>query len=203
MADHNLLSATHLDVTPDSPVRGDLISAQSASPVWTRLPAGTEGQVLTMGSQEPEWADLPEMPAAIGLVSVSVQTNGSIPVAPGLNTAVPFSLEDFDDSACHDTVTNNSRLTVPADQSGVYLVLATMTWASWTPYTSHSISILVDGLTAVARDTAWSDVNQSGTNNVGCLVSLTAGQYVEAYAYISGSGGASSVEGRFQMVKVG
>ncbi len=60
---HNLLSAVHPDTLADSPVRGDLLVANS-TPVWTRLPAGNQGDFLRMGAADPAWhalaaADLP------------------------------------------------------------------------------------------------------------------------------------------------
>lgn len=38
------------------------------------------------------------------------------------NTALIFDQEDYDDAAFHDTVTNNSRLTVPSGLAGRYIV---------------------------------------------------------------------------------
>jgi hypothetical protein len=53
---HNILSASHLDSTVDSVVRGDLISGQGAIPTWKRLAKGAVGTILTMGADEPGWA---------------------------------------------------------------------------------------------------------------------------------------------------
>jgi hypothetical protein len=50
-----LLGAWHSDTTPAAPVRGDVITAQGATPVWARLAAGAAGAVLTMGAAEPYW----------------------------------------------------------------------------------------------------------------------------------------------------
>lgn len=55
---HNLLSATHLDVTPASAVRGDLLIAQGASPVWARqaisVPAANVLNVLGVANGDAE-----------------------------------------------------------------------------------------------------------------------------------------------------
>ncbi len=58
-ASHNLLSSTHTDTIAASPARGDLIGAIVGA-TWTRLPAGTANQVLTMdtGGNDPEWNTL-------------------------------------------------------------------------------------------------------------------------------------------------
>jgi hypothetical protein len=39
-------------------------------------------------------------------------------------TTLAFDTETFDVGACHDTVTNNSRITVPAGEGGLWLVHA-------------------------------------------------------------------------------
>jgi hypothetical protein len=53
---HNLLSATHGDTLTDSVVAGDIIYGNS-TPKWARLAKGTDGQVLTLVSGYPAWAD--------------------------------------------------------------------------------------------------------------------------------------------------
>jgi microcystin-dependent protein len=42
---HNLLSAIHPDTTVGSTTRGDLITGQGSSPLWTKLALGTIGQI--------------------------------------------------------------------------------------------------------------------------------------------------------------
>ncbi len=54
-ADHNILSATHLDALDGSVVAGDLILG-NATPKWARLAKGSSGQVLTMGGSLPSWS---------------------------------------------------------------------------------------------------------------------------------------------------
>ena len=55
---HNLLSAIHGDTVTASPVRGDLIVANT-TPAWTKLAKGTAGQFLQMGSAatDPGWGN--------------------------------------------------------------------------------------------------------------------------------------------------
>lgn len=54
-----LLDVTFGDVTTGNPTRGDLITAQGASPKWTKLAKGAATHVLTMGADEPGWAAVP------------------------------------------------------------------------------------------------------------------------------------------------
>jgi hypothetical protein len=55
---HNLLSARHGDTTATSPTRGDIITAQGASPAWARLAKGTLNYVLKAGANEPAWGQV-------------------------------------------------------------------------------------------------------------------------------------------------
>lgn len=50
-----LLSAVHTDTTAAAPTRGDVITAQGASPTWKVLAKGAPGTVLKMGADEPAW----------------------------------------------------------------------------------------------------------------------------------------------------
>jgi hypothetical protein len=52
---HNLLSTTHPDTLPASVVIGDMIYGNS-TPLWARLPKGSQNQVLAMGASLPGWA---------------------------------------------------------------------------------------------------------------------------------------------------
>jgi len=54
---HALLSTSHSDVTAAAVVRGDVLIGSGATPKWTRLAKGTAGYVLTMGADEPGWAE--------------------------------------------------------------------------------------------------------------------------------------------------
>ncbi len=68
-AAHDLLSGAHLDATAAAAVRGDIISAQGASPLWTRLAVGATGTYLA-GGTEPAWATLNQA-AIAGLTTAS------------------------------------------------------------------------------------------------------------------------------------
>lgn len=87
-AAHNLLSAIHGDTLTDSVIRGDILYG-NATPKWARLAKGTEGQVLTMGANEPAWA------------------------APGVGALALDDLSDVDAAAPND----NDVLTWDSDTS--------------------------------------------------------------------------------------
>jgi hypothetical protein len=52
---HGLLSNTHNDTTAAPPIRGDLITAVGASPLWARFPIGLAGYALTSNGTDPAW----------------------------------------------------------------------------------------------------------------------------------------------------
>jgi hypothetical protein len=56
--DHNILSATHLDALVEAIVAGDILIV-NATPKWSRLPKGSDGQYLKVVSGLPAWADPP------------------------------------------------------------------------------------------------------------------------------------------------
>lgn len=72
-SNHNMLSSTHSDATAASATRGDLITAQGASPTWSRLAKGTQYQSLLGGVNEPTWGaiSLDQASAISGILLVA------------------------------------------------------------------------------------------------------------------------------------
>lgn len=92
-------------------------------------------------------------------------------------TAIAFDDEDFDTHGWHDTVTNNTRLTVPSGVTKVqltgYLVLTSATATEWV-----QLQILKNGTTEVAN----TRLEAGGTTplvNVSALDECTATDYYE------------------------
>ncbi len=86
---HNLLSSTHGDTTGASPTRGDVITAQGASPTWSRLAKGTQYQTLNGGANEPLWdaVHLDQVTAITGTLGLG---NGGLGIASGTNGGIPY-----------------------------------------------------------------------------------------------------------------
>lgn len=53
---HALLSLTHTDTAPSSPVRGDLVTA-SPAPAWARFAIGASGQIVSNDGDDIEWIE--------------------------------------------------------------------------------------------------------------------------------------------------
>ncbi len=82
---HNILSASHGDTTTGSATRGDIITAQGASPTWTRLAKGTQYTVLQMGADEPTWGTITSSNIGSGYTLLKTQTT----------TLTPSRLKEF------------------------------------------------------------------------------------------------------------
>ncbi|HEU4805003.1 MAG TPA: hypothetical protein VFS91_04225 [Nitrobacter sp.] len=98
--------------------QGDIIYHNGAA--WTDLAAGTSGHFLkTLGAgANPAWAVVASAAHRGALVSkVADQTAANYTT----RTAIAWDSESYDTDSIHDTVTNNSRLTVPSGVSYVRL----------------------------------------------------------------------------------
>lgn len=108
-------------------------------------------------------------------------------------TTLIFDTDVYDVGACHDPVTNNSRLTVPAGAAGLYLVMATITFAA-NATGIRGLRFALNG-SAIEGGVFQAGISGSGVGtglNLVTAIVLTAGQYMEAQAFQS-SGGALAV----------
>lgn len=121
----------------------------------------------------------------------------------GSFTAVTFNQEDFDVGSMHDNATNNTRITIPANKGGIYLLISTLEFAP-NATGGRSIDIFLNGSAQIAY------ISATGTNHdVQVLVattiySLSASDYIETRGY-QNSGGAldiNSANTRFSAFKI-
>jgi len=85
-------------------------------------------------------------------------------------TPLAFDSERFDSSGFHDTVTNNSRLTVPTGLGGTYMINSGTLMASTNTTTPYLWNLRKNGATLL-RNTQW--IVTSGTSNA-IMVGFTA-----------------------------
>jgi hypothetical protein len=181
--------------------KGDLIGATAAD-TPSRLAVGANGTVLTADSAEAtglKWAT----PATGSAKGVSVYNTVGYTLANNTYTAMTFNSEDFDTDAFHSTVTNTSRLTVPAGLGGKYSIKAQLLFnVNATGF--RNIKIYKNGVAVRASVEAI----PSGTIYVGLVMStdltLVATDYIELFAY-QNSGGNLTVyptlaDGQFSMM---
>lgn len=154
--------------------------------------------------------DLSEWQTAVDAIntapSVSVyQTTTTTSFTTATDTAVGFNTELFDTHGFHDNATNNSRLTVPTGQGGLYHIEGTLPFASNT--SGYREAVIRKNNVEVLRCRV-----QPLTSAVACYVpisgyiDLAAGDYIELWGYQNSGSTIASVSGttwtRLQMIRV-
>lgn len=72
---HKLLSSTHEDTSPNDPVRGDIIVGSGTTPLWGRLPLGTQEFVLYSDGTDVAYTRLgPNTPFELGTAGAPSMT---------------------------------------------------------------------------------------------------------------------------------
>lgn len=148
---------------------GDL-ALGTGSNTAARLAIGAAGLLLKSNGTTATWAS----PTFSGCRAYH---NTTQTVAAAV-TALSLNSEDFDTDGYHDNTTNNSRLTVPT--TGYYRVTGHVQCGV------NGLSLIglrVNGSTMV-RGTAVSGVSNASSKHVTTqIMALTAGDYVELWAY--------------------
>lgn len=113
-------------------------------------------------------------------------------ISNGAATAVALNGETFDTHAMHDNSSNNSRITIPANQAGLYAIIGQFAWASALigPF-QVSIQLSGGGFLARTRYIGANDTTQDATGQVVCTAVLAAGDYVEMIVQQNKVGGGS------------
>lgn len=102
--------------------------------------------------------------------------------ATGTFTAIPLNAERYDGDACHDNVTNNTRLT--CNTAGIYHIGGC---AQFQAGGGHIyLAIVVNGTTYIAINSMAADASQVCDLSVSADFLLAQGDYVELYAKSGG-----------------
>jgi hypothetical protein len=180
--------------------KGDIYAATAAA-TPARLAVGANNTVLTADSAEPtglKWVT-PSAPAFAGL-SMSA---GNTSISTGTYTALPFATEQFDVGGFHDTVTNNTRVTIPAGKAGYYQ-FNLQAYFSANGTGTREMILYKNGSGIYSSDSAY--MQPSGTNgtttNSAVVVSAAVSDYFQLYIYQT-SGGGLSCNGRLTMSYLG
>ena len=176
--------------------KGDLL-AGSANDIVTRLAIGANNQVLTADS-----AETTGMKWASPTVGCAVFANGvSFAYTNGVNVILPFASETFDTNAFHDTVTNNSRITIPTGKGGNYLIQATqritsigVTYSYFSLYKNGAITSN-EGL----HEGKFS-ANPQAPSNGSIIMPLVAGDYIEVSYGSDGATGTYTLYAQFSAI---
>lgn len=141
--------------------------------------------VKALGIDATGFIDSPTQPRCVAYHN----TTQSIP--DSTTTVLSFNSEDLDVGTMHDLVTNNSRVTVPASGDGLYLAIASVSYAAPVGNVMFQVSIKKNGTTELER----LGIEQPATGGllprftISTLVALVATDYLEVTTF-QNSGGA-------------
>jgi hypothetical protein len=180
---------------------GDIVVG-TGSGTYDNLPIGTTGQVLTadttVSPYKVKWAS-----AGTTAVTCVLTKSASQTISGSTNTAVTWNTELIDTDAFHSTVTNTSRITIPAGLAGKYLVQGNIQWDQSTGANTrpmiyknnaqftqnrneNSIAVKYENI-SIVMDLAVADYielyvwqNSGGTNDITCA---TSGTYMNACTF--------------------
>ena len=158
---------------------------------YIRLAKGTDGQVLTLASGVPTWADsagYDNTPAFSAYLS-SDQTG----ISHDTETAVFFNAEQFDTDSAFNTA--NGTFTVPSGKGGKYQLNTQVSVDDINQGAYLTIGLYINGSLQSnrARSYDWSpDSDKIITCSMNNVISLSAGDTVNIYALHSGTGTQSS-----------
>jgi len=162
----------------------DIVTAKGQLPVATGANALTP---LTVGAND---TTLVADSAAGAGVAWQIQpacrayNNAAIDPATSSWVTLTFNSERFDTDTCHDTGSNTSRLTVPANGDGLYLIGGTVQLGAFNDTGGLlGVRIILNGATVIAGDTDVRGGNQVYAFSISTLYSLSATDYVELQVY--------------------
>jgi hypothetical protein len=158
---------------------------------WQRLAIGSVGYFLKSTGTRPEWGpigDVGEITASdqptVKVYKTSNQTitNGAgtdDPVQGG--TRVTFDSEEFDDQGFHSTISNTSRLTVPAGKGGVYIVIGQASWQTMTAGVRAAAWIYKNGTRRAIAEVPAPSGGLNFSFTIATFQQLADGDYIELF----------------------
>lgn len=125
-------------------------------------------------------------------VGANVYKTSAQSISNATFTTINFEAENFDTDSFHSTVTNTSRLTIPAGKDGKYLVTANLAFD--TNATGIRACVIRKNGADYAKGTWIGAFNESAVLVATQMISLVATDYVEMQVYQS-SGGSLNIKG--------
>jgi hypothetical protein len=173
---------------------GDIVVG-TGSGTYDNLPIGTTAQVLTadttVSPYKVKWAAVPaSTPSFVGNRNVKTSSQS---IANGTFTAVTFDTETYDTDGFHSTVSNTSRITIPAGKGGYYKVFGVANFAA-NGSGARIFSIYKNGTTDLFKLILFGNGSAQTGATFSDVVNLVATDYIEMRVYQS-SGGALDLQG--------
>jgi hypothetical protein len=179
--------------------KGDLVAGTGAD-AFSRLAVGTNGTVLTADSAEATGMKWATSGASFSGLSMSASNQS---IATGTYTALAFATEQFDVGGFHDTVTNNTRVTIPAGKAGYYQ-FNLQAFFNANASGTREMLLYKNGSAIYSSDAVY--MQPSGTNgnttNSAVVVSAAVSDYFQLFVYQTSGAGLNS-NGRLTMSYLG
>jgi hypothetical protein len=158
---------------------GDIAIATGADAA-ARLAVGAADSFLVAGAARPEWQIAP---------AARVYNDAAIDPATSTWVTLTFNQERFDTDTVHSTASNTSRLTIPANGNGLYLIGGNVSFdnGGGAGESQMGIRILLNGATVIAQYYAGDDNDVDTDRSITTLYSLSATDYVELQVYTTGN----------------
>lgn len=149
-------------------------------PTWSTPATKASGDTITAA----DWNSA--MDAARWLYwrpAAVVWRSSDMSITDSTYTAIQFDTDIYDPYGFHSTVSNTSRLTVPAGLAGTYRICGR--WGDWAGSGAGrgSITIRLNGTTDIGRSAHWLAAVGAATSWTSTHYDLAAGDYVELRAY--------------------
>lgn len=142
----------------------------------------TAGSVLTAAQMNTHVRD--NMKAAMGVdkASCRVFNSANQTIATATITTLTFDSERWDSQAMHSTVSNTSRVTIPASWGGQYHIGAHVAWAVG-PSTTRGVFIFLNATYHITGTAHPADTVLNASTSTSTLYGVVAGDYVEVQVY--------------------
>lgn len=197
----NGVDTTLKNLNPETTL-GDIAYRSSTSNTKTRLPIGTDGQVLSVSSGVPAWTTL-----TIGNTFVGCRAfrNSAQTINNGSLTAIEYNAETYDTDGFHSTTTNPSRMTIPTGKGGYYVLHVMLTYSE-NSGGFRDLRFYKNGSELQMLRTAGQPNTSASTGMFASYAgNFVAGDYLEVFGY-QNSGGSLDIGANtnsFTLYKVG
>ena len=220
-APHDLLSITHPDTTPDSVVRGDLITGQGIVPTWSRLALGGASTFLASDATDAGWrtliaTDIPDLSgtyvpylgasAAVDLGTQTLTTTGLVGIGtpPAANNllSVYYNAGGGASVTALDITENSASAGARGIELSVLGAKTATTYGMSIYNAAASSTAGIDKYALYLRsDSNWDGL---GSTNYGLFIDEPIGGTTNWTIYTTGGthyfGGATSINGALNML---